>query len=303
MPRCPYRTLHVSIGVAVVLLLAGLACNASGSEVDGAATVQAIYITITAQAGAAPVLTRQAGSATAPPAQPTAPTSLITPTAPESRSGNGSNLNIARCTANIIADANDSDWTPQSGVLSVPLNQNTYGASEWTGPDDLSGYMRLCWNDGGLYLFVDVIDDVHVQEQRGETSWNGDEVEVLFDANLRGDFYKKVWDGDDYQVGLNPGNFADLVPVPYRYHPSVGLPREVEMSALLVGVAGSYKLEAELLLEAELGIQLTAGQRFGMCVALSDNDHPGEVTQDSMVSHCSRLVVTNPTTWITITLE
>jgi hypothetical protein len=286
-----------------MLLLAGLACNAAGGADDSEATVQAIYVTITAQASAAPVLTRQAGSATSLPSLAATPTRAITPTAPESRSGNGSNLNITRCTSSVTADASDADWTSQSGVVGVPLDQNTYGASEWTGPSDLSGYMRMCWNDSGLYLFVDVTDDVHVQDQRGDTSWKGDEVEFLFDANLHGDFYKDVWDGDDYQVGLNPGDFSVLAPVPYRFHPTGGLPRGVELFAAPTGTAGNYRLEAELLLEAELGIQLTAGQRYGLCVALSDNDHPGEASQDSMVSHCSRLLVTDPTTWITITLE
>ncbi len=31
--------------------------------------------------------------------------------------------------------------------------------------------------------------------------------------------------------------------------------------------------------------------------ALSDNDQPDQASQDSMVSHCTRLRVIDPTTW------
>lgn len=300
------RPFRLSTSILAALLTAVLACNVPTGEVDSASTVQAIYVTITAQAGAGPALPQPAGAATSPsmPSQTATPTPGLTPTAPQSRSGNGNNLVVARCTAAIVVDANDSDWTSQTGIAGVPLDKNTYGASQWTGPADLSGSARLCWNDRGLYLFVDVTDDVHVQNQRGEMAWKGDEVEFQFDADLRGDFYHDSWDNDDIQIGLSPGNFADLAPASYLYHPTRGLPRGVEMSAAPTGTNGNYRLEAELLWDAALGTNRpAAGQSFGMCVALSDNDHVGAAQQDSMVSHCTRLKVTNPTTWITITLQ
>lgn len=299
------RPLRVSVSILTLLVLAGLACNIPTGEVDSAATVQAIYVTITAQAGSGPALTQAAGTAaSASGLFPTAtPTTGITPTAPQNRSGNGNNLVIARCAAGIVVDADNTDWALQSGAVGVSLDQNTYGASEWAGPADLSGSARLCWNDSGLYLFVDVTDDIHAQDQRGETSWKGDEIEFLFDSDLRGDFYHDSWNNDDIQIGLSPGNFADLVPAPYLYHPTIGLPRGIEMSAVSTGMSGNYRLEAELLWDAALGIGPTAGQSFGMCVALSDNDHVGAAQQDSMVSHCARLKVSDPTTWITVTLQ
>ncbi|MBN1430209.1 MAG: hypothetical protein JXB07_17705 [Anaerolineae bacterium] len=297
------RAAYKPVSFLAVLILATLACNIPREEVGSALTVQAIYVTITAQASAAPTRARSTDEGTSTQNQTTTPANTITPTPPENRTGNGSNLVIPRCTTSITIDANDDDWVSQSGVLGVSLNQNTYGASEWTGSSDLSGHARLCWNENRLYFFVGVTDDIHVQEQRGDTSWKGDEVEILFDADLRGDFYKAVWDGDDYQVSLNPGNFDDLASAAYRYHPTTGTPRGIEMAASGAETGGNYKLEAAMLLSADLGINLSAGQTFGLCVALSDNDHPGEARQDSMVSHCTRLKVSDPTTWITVTLE
>lgn len=306
MPMHCSRIFGVGICVLAVITLAALACNVPIGGDDSAATVQAIYVTITAQASSAPPLTQPGGVATSQsmPSPTATPTIGVSPTAPQNRSGNGNNLIIARCAADVVADAKDTDWTSQTGAVGVPLAQNTYGSSEWSGAADLSGSARLCWNDKGLYLFVDVTDDVHVQDQRGETSWKGDEVEFLFDADLRGDFYHDSWNNDDIQLGLSPGNFADLVPAPYLYHPTIGLPRGVELDAESLGTAGGYRLEAELLWDAALGINRpTAGQSFGLCVALSDNDHTNAAQQDSMTSHCIRLKVTDPSTWITVTLQ
>jgi hypothetical protein len=305
---CQLLTVNYKLPFCVLaaITLAALACNAPLGDDGSASTVEALYVTITAQANTAPGLTQAAGAATSSsmPSQNVTPTTGVTPTAPPNRSGNGNNLVISRCAAAVIIDAQDADWTSQTGAVGVPLDKNTYGASEWSGAVDLSGSARLCWNDSGLYLFVNVTDDVHAQDQRGETSWKGDEVEFLLDTDLRGDFYHDTWNNDDFQLGLSPGNFADLAPASYLYHPSIELPRGVEVDSERTDTAGSYRLEAGLLWEATLGMNTpAAGQSLGMCVALSDNDHVGAAQQDSMTSHCTGLKVTDPTTWITATLE
>jgi hypothetical protein len=181
------------------------------------------------------------------------------------------------------------------------LDTVTYGAGEWLGAADLSGYTRLCWNDNGLFMYVEVTDDVHVQNQRGETSWKGDEVELLFDGDLRGDFYNTVWNSDDVQLGLSPGDFADLSPASVRYHPSISLLAGIELTARpLAGSSGGYVLEAKIPW-VELSTAPQAGLNVGFCLALSDNDHVGAAQQDTMVSHCTRLRVSDPTTWVTAT--
>jgi hypothetical protein len=45
-----------------------------------------------------------------------------------------------------------------------------------------------------------------------------------------------------------------------------------------------------------------SGKNYGFCLALSDNDQPGTASQDSMVSHCTNLKVSDPTTWATLQL-
>ncbi len=176
----------------------------------------------------------------------------------------------------------------------------TFGAKEWTGPSDLSGTAYLCWTDASLFLFVNVTDDVHAQTQRGDKSYLGDEVELMFDSDLRGDFYETTWDKDDSQFSLNPGNFADLVPQPFRYRPTAGQPRGIEMVAKPTGSSANYVVEAGIIWE-ELLTRPVAGQNYGLCLALNDNDHTDKAQEDTLVSHCEGLSVPNPTTWQSVT--
>jgi cellulose/xylan binding protein with CBM9 domain len=281
---------------AIILILSVLACNAPGrGSEDAAATVNAVYVTITAQAGTPLSITPPATSIPLPikTAIPGAPTS--TPPPPADR---GSLVTIKRCANDITVDAKDTDWTSQSGVTSFNLDQATYGLANWTGASDLSGTAQLCWTDAAMFLLVKSTDDVHMQNQRGNTSWKGDEVEFLYDNDLKGDFYNDVWNKDDFQIGLNPGDFATLVRAPFQYHPSEGAPPGVEMAAAKLDKGVLY--EAKIVWGA-LGAPSVIGQTYGLCIALSDNDKTDEAVQQSMVSHCKGLQVSNPMTWQSVT--
>lgn len=281
------------------LALAALACNIPRGA-DTEATAQAIYATITAQAQFTPLPTSTPTVGVTPTATPATPT--ISPTPGEERSGNGTNFTIPRCQATITVNGESDDWDAQTAIPTLRLDQNTYGEGEWQGTNDLSGEMRLCWIDSTLYLFVRATDDIHVQTQRGGDAWKGDEVELLFDADLRSDFFDEEWNADDTQLGLSPGDFGEIAPGAVQYHPSFKDNLELALSAHRPPEAGgNYVIEAGIPWGI-LRITPRAGTKYGFCLALSDNDHVGTAQQDSMVSHCTELRVPDPTTWVTITL-
>ncbi len=286
----------------IMLVLAALACNVpDGSGGDTEATVQVVYSTITAQAGMSPVPTdTPTEAATATPTTTGTPT--VTPTPPENRTGNGDNLTIPRCTKTVTVDGGDADWKQQAGVTPFALTHNTFGEAEWQGADDLSGRARMCWIDSMLYLFVEVTDDLHVQTQQGRTAWKGDEVELVFDADLRGDFYDEDWNDDDTQLGFSPGDFGDILAGVMEYHPADKALDDVEIAARrAIGTGGDYVLEVAIPWSV-LGVVPRADTNYGFCLAISDNDHVGEAQQDSMVSHCTDLSIPDPTTWVTLRL-
>ncbi len=308
--------------VAAALAAASLACNLVAPEVDYEATNEVIYLTITAQAERAGVPTRDPlatqrppGSSTATLHQTSTPTTepsatpipsatpLATPTPPQERTGNGASLVIARCGLAIAVDGDIADWLDQpGGIEGIRLDQATFGAVNWTGESDLSGLARLCWTSEALYLSVEVTDDALVQNQSGVTQYRGDEVELLFDTDLIGDFYDTVWNEDDIQFGLSPGNFVDRQPAVVRYEPDFSTSVDVTLAARRpIGTGGSYVLEAAVPWST-LGITPQTDQGYGLCLALSDNDLTAQDVQQSMVSHCVRLKVPDPTTWVTVRL-
>jgi hypothetical protein len=299
MPSTTTQTIRAALVAAAALTLAALACGPRGSQpADTRATVEAVYATVSAEALYSPVPS-DTPTLTEPP--PSATPSL-TPTPPEERSGNGPNPSIARCTSAVGVDGDLGEWDEQVGVTALALSANTFGEDEWLGVNDLSGQARLCWTDANLYLAVEVEDDVHVQDQRGAASWQGDEVELVVDADLRGDYYDEVWNDDDTQLGLSPGDFGDLSPAAVEYHPSVQEDVGVQVAARQpLEAGGGYRLEAAIPW-AVLGISPKEDTAYGLCVALSDDDHVGEAQQDSMVSHCPELAIADPTTWATVRL-
>lgn len=297
-------------GFLSMLVLASLACNAPGAaETNTEVTVAAVYATITAQAATAGVPTTPPpeGRLTAAGPSPSATserekTPTPSPTPPESRAENGENLTVRRCARSIVVDGDRADWEPLAGVARFQLEAATYGAARWSGATDLSGEVWACWTDSVLNLFASVTDDAHVQTESGSTAWKGDEVEIVFDGDLRGDFYTEVWNDDDAQIGLSPGDFADLPPSAVQYRPSARDAPEIDVAARRpIESGGNYALEAAIPWSV-LGVAPEGGTSYGFCVALSDNDQVGAASQDSMVSNCPNLLVSDPTTWATITL-
>jgi hypothetical protein len=286
-----------------VLALASLACGNVPQEPDTQATVAAFYATITAQAASGSPFPTRAVTATSGPSATPPPsiTPPASPTPPEARTGNGEGFIIPRCQGTITVDASDADWGWYRGTV-VGLNTATFGEEEWQGTGDLSGQVRLCWTDTTLYLIADVVDDIHVQTEQGIRQWRGDEIEVVFDGDLRGDFYEREPNDDDIQLGFSPGNFADIPPSDVQYRPQLDddVPLEV-VARRPIDSGGNYTLEASTPWSL-LGVTPHLGIGYGLCVAISDNDHVGTSQQDSMVSHCPEMETPEPMSWVTITL-
>lgn len=288
--------------LGVALAAAALACNAAGAQPSGSQeTVVAVYGTITAHAvtagaeNGAPVPTDEPATTELPEIE-VEPTASSTP--PNSRPNNGELVQIGRCEGSITVDANPADW---SGAARLQLTAATYGRDQWSGTEDLSGDARLCWTDGALYMYIDVTDNAHVQTEYGPTVWKGDEVELVFDGNLRNDFFDRGWSDDDRQMGLSPGNFDDVAAYTTLYRPSIREITEIDLAAEPSGGAGGYRFEASVPWSV-LGVTPQADERYGFCLALSDNDQSNRANQDTMVSHCPRLLTSDPTTWATIEL-
>lgn len=286
MPR------HLILG-AMALLGCTLACNAGSDPGDARATVESVYSTLTLASPAGVTSTATAGPTTSP----LPPTPSITPTPPRSRAADGGIVPIGRCRDEVSVDGQDLDDWDTADTQYLLIGEPVFGNTRWTGEADASGGVYLCWTEDAIYLLVFVTDEAHVQTQQGENAFRGDEVELFLDTDLRGDFYAAEWSRDDIQIGLSPGNFAELPPSAVLYHPERDTEPDIAVAAFRpIGAGGNYSLEAALPWET-LGMVPSADLTYGLCVAISDNDQPGQASQDTLVSTCEGQRVVDPTTW------
>lgn len=208
------------------------------------------------------------------------PTPTHTPTAtpsptptplPTRREGNGVDA-IARQVSNpVMVDGNLGEW---AGYSTVAIDQLTLGAEQWGGPADLSGNVAFTWDDTYLYMAIDRRDEVHIQENTGETLFRGDVVELWLDMDVGGDYDSAAVNEDDFQIVLSAGNFTVRRAEGYVLYPE---PVDVERNRFLrvraAPLPNGYTLEAGIAWEL-LGITPTSNLTLGYAVVLSDIDDP-----------------------------
>jgi hypothetical protein len=197
----------------------------------------------------------------------------------------------------------DGDWNDLPKASEEPARFVVFGKANWKGNEDLSASFRVGWDNNYLYLGVKVNDDLYVQESSGKNLYKGDSIEILLDANVRGDYYVQALSADDYQLGISPGN-----PTPgknmeaYLWYPAsqAGTRTDIKMAA--ISSPGTYRVEIAIPWKM-FGITPSTGTHFGFAVSASDNDTPGKPGQKAMVSSTPKRILTDPTTWGDLTLS
>lgn len=92
-----------------------------------------------------------------------------------------------------------------------PLDQNWFG-----GPydhDDFNGRYKLAWDNEGLYLLIEITDDVLFDNNQDPLKlwWNDDCVEIFIDEDNSGGLHQYNHNAFAYHVALD-GNVVDLGP-------------------------------------------------------------------------------------------
>ncbi len=303
------------------MTLAGLACGggtnvqATVDAVDTAVQTTLNAMTQPASGSPAPATSTPAptlGVVTQPPptavaaTQPAAtsgpPSATLTP-APTSEQPvrpNGPMIHAIHFASPPTIDAQGSEW-PSS--LPDAIDQLVFQAPGFNGPFNQSGRFAMGWDANNLYLYVVILDAVHVQTQHGETMFQGDSLEIQFDADLGGDFAGNRIDADDFQLGLSPGENRDA-PEAFLWNPAArkGVPAGIVMASRAGSDAGGYVFEAAIPWTF-FGVSPVPGEHFGLAVNSSDDDAPGTAIQQSMISSVSTRKLLDPTSWGTLQLD
>ncbi len=82
---------------------------------------------------------------------------------------------------------NDDAWFPIKGEVGKTV-ELLYGLGVFNGDDDLRGNSTILWDEDNLYFFIEVTDNVFVNNQEaGVNIWNGDSIQIgVADAGTSG---------------------------------------------------------------------------------------------------------------------
>ena len=142
-------------------------------------------------------------------------------------------------------------------------------------------------------------DDVFSQPASGTRLYLGDSLELQIDADLVGDWEVSVYDEDDWQIGVSPGDFGSRAPEAHAWRPAVGRLSEVRVASQRT--PAGYVVELALPW-ALLGVDPAKTSAIGLALNVSDNDEP-RPAQLSMVSSAPLRSWSDPRTFGTLVLE
>ena len=248
---------------------------------------------------------RSAAQTVRPPITPTSPaqqpaTATATSTAVASTAARPAQNGIFTARPGQVAalDGQFNDWPGPW----IPLNTVMQGQEQWGGSSDLAGAFQLMWSADGLYIAVQVTDDVLRAAPDGSDQWQGDGMEVQFDRRLADDFADTRANDDDTQIGLAPDTAFESLRG-YRWLPLAAESRFNPPSAVTVA-PGQYNLEVLVpwLYFDVSSSDLQPGTNFGFNLSLNDNDAEALAQQTVLSASPARTTYDNPTEWGTLVL-
>lgn len=218
------------------------------------------------------------------------------------RTDNGPNISIPEALIAPVIDGNLDDWTGAGSPISA-TDITWHPGRSWGGPDDLSASFNFAWDSTNFYVAATITDNVHIQfaRTRGYDLYKGDDIELWFDTDLAGDFAVREANGDDFQLGLSPGDFAGLAPEAVFWNPDRSDARnemvKVAAKPSPTNGEGGYTLEAAVPWAALGSFRPQTGSAIGFAASAGDNDQRGVPIQELMISDGPRLQYRQPLTF------
>jgi hypothetical protein len=208
-------------------------------------------------------------------------------------------LTLAPAAGAITLDGQFNEWSQNW----QPIDTLVQGAEFFTGAQDLAADFQTQWSSDGVWLAVRVTDDLYRPGPEGTDQWQGDGIEINFDANLLVDFSDSGANEDDFQVGLAPG--VGLYGLrSYRWLP-FALEASIQPAGIVTAAPGGYQMETLLpwwVFNVQAGT-ITGQESFGFNIAVNDNDGETPAQQTVLSLSPVRTTYNDPTQWGTLILK
>ena len=91
-----------------------------------------------------------------------------------------------------VIDGDPADWELVPAAITLDKSHIVWGAHQWKGEDDLSGTVRLSFDENYLYLLVEVIDEV-IKTASDKGIFVSDHVELDFAPVYKDNAKVPVW--------------------------------------------------------------------------------------------------------------
>ncbi|MDR1190822.1 MAG: hypothetical protein LBK60_04035 [Verrucomicrobiales bacterium] len=160
------------------------------------------------------------------------------------------------------------DWDDLGGIN---LSEGRYVKLEAARKDaaDLSGTLKLCWDDQNVYLLAQIRDDVFFQDHTGYSTWKGDNLQIAFSQHM-------PWTGGEWGIYCQGFNLALTKDGPevYRTHgprDTTTLPK-VPLTVTRAGDLTTYQCAIPW---SELAPLTPASGAFSFGIFINDNDGEG----------------------------
>ncbi|MDZ7319093.1 MAG: DUF3078 domain-containing protein [candidate division KSB1 bacterium] len=168
----------------------------------------------------------------------------------------------------IVVDGLLNEW---SEFPPVRLDQERYAKyrhQDWAGPADCSAQFWWAWDEAGIYLAVEIVDDSIAFPFSGYQAWANDCIQFAFDID--DDNSQHEYRYDDYEFVVT---WRDSEAIVYEYDPSdgTGVDRQ-PFPAAMVLTADTIRYEVMI---PWYHLRLTmplAGRHFGVSLVVFDND-------------------------------
>ena len=236
---------------------------------------------------------------TATVAVPPTATATVAPTQSSTQRPAAQGIFVAQRLQPVALDARFDDWPNQWTQLSSIVS----GGENFTGLNDIGAKFQTAWSVDGLYLAVQVQDDLYRAGPDGTEMWKGDGLELQFDRNLSGDFADTKANVDDFQLGISVGPDLNQIRV-YRWLP-------FSLEAAFTGQGSVVRTESGYNLEMMLpwtyfemnGSALQSNQLYGFNLSVNDNDSDAPAQETVLSASPARTTHDNPTEWGTLVIQ
>lgn len=178
-------------------------------------------------------------------------------------------LNIGRMPAPPALDGDLADWPASATSFLLGQNSQTGRRFAWGGTRDSSGAVRLAWDETYLYLGADVVDDHQDPATNPSQIWQGDTLELFFNAQPRVQQVERFWQ-QAIIPPLAPGTTLK----------ATGPQKDFTgIEGTAVPHPGGYTLECRIPWENLTGFTTKSGQELGFQLYLDDRDGNGRKSQ------------------------